>query len=376
MALRESLGNRAANKHSAFARKSIKSTINRIKRQLKQVGAGKEAAKIKTPNFKKLSQNQIRRQVGGYQNTLRAAARDNRNASRRIHLQAVREREKKKQENIRLKKAAEKEKNKNKWIEDFNKAQTTALERAPEYFDERGVNSADYEDEIQQMLDDMEKTYKVGSDFKGAFDDLGQRAFDNETADYRDRTLYDVNNYFKPDLGLQLVSDTADDAAIEEILSRQYDEALATANRARDRNQLNETGFNALMQELGRQRDTGQGLLNELGKSQVGAQRSEINNLGSTARDTAANINLNQDFSLDPYKSQVQQSLDDFMQNIGSNLSSQAGDLFNFGDAFSKGAVAQGAQNLNQRKPNAGVFTGQDEEDEGEARQAPVGNIF
>lgn len=143
------------------------------------------------------------------------------------------------------------------------------------------------------------------------------------------------------------IPDTADDALINSIIGEQYTAADEGIRRARDRGQLNETGFNTAERALAQQRSGATARANEMGMGVLESGRQSLRDIDKQARAGITNWDFGDTFNADDYTGKLRSGASAFTGGLEGKLRNTFGDTNFFDtDAFiAKGGKAQGAVN-------------------------------
>lgn len=143
------------------------------------------------------------------------------------------------------------------------------------------------------------------------------------------------------------IPDTADDALINSIISEQFGDAESGIQRARDRGQLNETGFNTATQALGRQRAGAVARANELGMGVLETGRQSLRDIDKQARAGISNWDFGDLYDTGTYTGRIKSGASAFTGGLEGKLRNAFGDteFFDPSSLIAKGGKAQGAIN-------------------------------
>lgn len=205
--------------------------------------------------------------------------------------------------------------------------------------------------------------------------DLAQTVLDRERDMQRQGFVTDIRDFAPLGFATAQFGDTSDDAILEAILLEQFTPANAQIQRAFDRGNLTQVGYNTALEQLDAQRTAGLARLQDVGGGVLTEGRNQLRDIVNLGLDRANTFELGQSF--DP--SSIQASLDaattDFSNNLEGRIRSALGgeQLFNFEDIIARGGIAQGAQNPGAAAPAiADVLAARENE---RNQQRGIGNV-
>lgn len=169
-----------------------------------------------------------------------------------------------------------------------------------------------------------------------------------------------------------LIADTDDDAILNSILGGQYDEGLASLTRARDRGQINSTGYDTALAGLGKQKSAGMSKLSELGLGVIGTDRDKLRDLASGYYDRASNYDFGDNFDTNAMRNELTGKATGYKGSLEGDILNALGDTnyFDTNTLLGKAGMAQGAQNTAGKTSNplAAAFTASASDDEEKKR--------
>ena len=263
------------------------------------------------------------------------------------------------------------------WASGLDKSKSGAYGSANDFFTSLGLDPTAYESSIDDYINQAYGGLQYGDDYSQIGGGVGQAVFDQETGKLRARAGGDVDKTFGGNWLDSYITDTVDDEAIANILGEQRGSADEYLQNLYDRGVLTETGYQGGQSEIERQFGAGGDLLSQLGGGLINSARSGFEGIADRAAGDAASASLFGGFDIGDYTSQIDADLASFLDSLEGNLRGQAGDLFSTGGILGKAGVAQGAQNIGQKKnPKSAAVLGQYGEDEEEDDRSAVSDVF
>lgn len=150
-----------------------------------------------------------------------------------------------------------------------------------------------------------------------------------------------------------LISDTADDAYINDIINSRYNDAYNMVDRSYKRGNLNDSGLAAAMAALGEQRSSANARLQDIGGGLLETGRESLRTIGSNARDRANAFTLGGSFDTGAIRNDLFSERDSFLGGLRGQLDNAIGGdpLFDINNIIFRGGVGQGAQNATGNSP-------------------------
>lgn len=255
----------------------------------------------------------------------------------------------------------------------LNSAFSTALDDASNFFAAEGLDPNDYISDITgaaqsarsrvPMLDSSPGTY---------FQNLGSQVFDRLQNAERSRAQRGIDSFAREGFATRRIGNDVDDPFLEAILEESFGDADAYARRALDRGVLTQTGYEAALRDLQKQRTGANARLQDIGLAELERGRGSLRNIATTARQNAQNLRLGDNFDVFGYQGDIDKAQADFFAGLAGNLQANAPeDLFNTDGLLGIGGAAQGAQNT-AFNPFAGEADEEDDNDEDDEEDAFV----
>jgi hypothetical protein len=226
-------------------------------------------------------------------------------------------------------------------------SRTAAGGTVDQYFQDQGVDPTAYEGSIATQLNDTlagisPTDPNPGSAFTGA----GQTIFDRLQTAGQNKATNAVNQLFSPNFEMSRVTNQLAQPYEQSTEATQYGNADAIIKNMLDRGVLTTSGYNAAKSDLDRQVAGVNAQLNTIGTGLVAGEQSDLRGIGNKARQTAGGLQLGQAFDPGTYSTEADTSFNDFIKNLGTNISAQApGNLFNTAGLAAIGGAGQGAGN-------------------------------
>lgn len=255
-------------------------------------------------------------------------------------------------------------------------AASSARSQATRYFESQGVSADDYQDEIDQYVNEVLST--IASDETNPasyFSSAGQTVFEQEQTAERNRYMKALDRLFGTNYAETRVESTLDDPYLASIYEEQYQSADDIIRNMLERGVITDAGYSTAQQDLDRQGARVRSKLNEVGTGQLESGRQSLRDIINNARSTASNVTLGSTFDPYSYSGKVDQSYSEFLANLPDNIRAALGgsNLFETSGLAAKAGAGQGAQNT---KFNAAALAGNtnsdDDEDKDTASNATV----
>lgn len=250
-------------------------------------------------------------------------------------------------------------------------AHTGAIQSALDYFGAQGLNSGDYADEIGARAAQIRSTIpNLDANPGSYYNNLGQMVYEAEQDALRSRMLREIDAFAPANFQTKRIADTADDAIIDSILEERYNTAENYVRNLLDRGVVTQSGYDAAIKDLARQRPGAKSQLSEFGLGELERGRSKLSSIVNDARSEASNLRLGQMFDPYGYSEQVNRAGEEFFTGLGERLRGAAPeDIFTTTGLAGIAGAAQGAQNT---KFNPGAISGEEEDEEDEDEDTTV----
>lgn len=236
---------------------------------------------------------------------------------------------------------------------DRNLAQavTTGRNTGEGYLASRGLSEGDFGSVLDQIIQDQRALVpKLDSNPNAYFtSDVFATGLDRHQAALRANNTSAVNSNFAPGFESNYLPSNSIDDIVNEILGTQRGTASQQIDFQRARGLLNDSGFNTAQQRLGEQEQAARGTLNSLGTAELAKDRSGLTNIIANAGNAASSWTLGTPkFTLDPYKTQVQDFATRELSTLGGDIRGALGgtQLFDIPSIIAAAGTAQGPQNL------------------------------
>ena len=228
------------------------------------------------------------------------------------------------------------------------------------YFSQRGLDANSYGDLIDSIIGETkQKVPELDANPASYFtSDAFAGGLSNAENLKRMNLSGQVNSKFAPGFEKSLISDTADDSIIDSILGRQRAMAEQQIDFNRKRGVLNDTGYSAVVGELGNQGNAARSTLTGIGDSILGKGRQDLLNLRGDAGNAASGYQFGMpEPDVMSYYNQAQTKANDYVGGLeGSILSALGGtNLFDVPTLLQKGGTAQGPINLTTTDANTAL---------------------
>jgi len=226
-------------------------------------------------------------------------------------------------------------------------ARTAATGSVGDYFSQQGVDPTPYEGSIATQLNNILSGISPTDENPGAsFTGAGAQIYNQLQSAGQAKALGQVNQQFAPNFEMTRLPSTMATPYEQGLEAEQYSAADKIIKNMLDRGVLTQAGYNSASQDLQNQVAGVNAKLNELGTGLLAGEQSKLRDIAGTARTTASNLKLGDQFDPGTYTSQADQSFNDFIKNFGDNLRAQVpGSLFNTAGLAAIGGAGQGAGN-------------------------------
>lgn len=231
------------------------------------------------------------------------------------------------------------------------KAVAGATSTGNSYLASRGLSPDQYAPQIAQIIADTKAKvpdldanpgqYFTSDTFASGMNDYqtAQRANNNSK----------VTGTFTPGFETSYIPRNSIDSIVNDILTGQTNTAQQQIDFQRKRGLLNDAGYNTAEQKLGDQGQAARSTLTGLATGVLNKDYSDLTSIVGNAGNAANAWSLgNPDFSLDPYKQQVQDTATRDLSNLGGDVKSALGStqLFDIPSIIAAAGITQGPQNL------------------------------
>jgi hypothetical protein len=243
---------------------------------------------------------------------------------------------------------------------DFQNSKNTnyynALAGVQRQFQQQGVDPAKYEQsDIEPTLNRIVAGIpNLDPNPASAFSPtLGTDILNNLTSGARTQATTALNNQFDPNYASNLIPDSTIDQYVPGVVGAQFDPLGAQLTNAQKRGTLTSTGYDAALAALNSKRSAATSQVTDLGRTILGTDRSNINDLISGAKNTAAGLSLNQNFDPMSYDTQARGLAKTDLSNFGGALTNAVGDtkFATLSDLLNAGGAVQGANNPSAINP-------------------------
>lgn len=213
----------------------------------------------------------------------------------------------------------------------------------------RGLNYDDYASTVEAAIAGANQ--KIGADDPNPGQYFNDNIIDSALGKLRDdrRASYtnQVNNRFAPGFEQNYFADTSDDQYIDAVMGQQRNDAINYVNRARDRGQLDNTGFASAMNRIGEMERTGRSTAQSLGNAVLQGNRTRLADVANTARTQAGSYELGQSFDPNVYDTRFNTALEGMTSSLEGDVRGalEGQKFFDVGDLILRAGAAQGSTN-------------------------------
>lgn len=158
----------------------------------------------------------------------------------------------------------------------------------------------------------------------------------------------DVAALFPTNYAQTTFADTADDSVLNDILGTAYGTASDALGRAKARGNLDETGYNYAVGQLGQQKTAGMSKLQRTGGDILSGYRTGLEDIGKKASTAAGSYELGGTFDPNVYKTEADTYISGKKAGLEGDIRGAVGtgdDLFNIDSLLNRAAGVQGAGN-------------------------------
>lgn len=174
--------------------------------------------------------------------------------------------------------------------------------------------------------------------------------FADQASKVRSQNVNRVRNTYSPGFESSLLPDSMIDDIVNSIVSEQRGQAGTSLDYQSKRGLLRPQGTEQAMRSLGNQESAARSTVGDLARGVLDKNRSSISDIVSKAGTAASEWDFGMnDFSLDPYRTQIDTAANRARSNFGGDVRAALGDtnLFDLPSVIAQAGTAQGANNLN-----------------------------
>lgn len=184
---------------------------------------------------------------------------------------------------------------------------------------------------------------------------MGASLVNDLTAGKRNQFTDQLSSLFPSTYASTAIPYTADEPAIAQIISSQFDPLGQQLTNAQKRNTLNDTGYQAAVDAMNTAKTGARSTLSSLGTGIINTDRSGLNDYISGAKNDAANVSLKGADTFDPnsYVGEAQTRTKNYIDNLPGDLTNAVGTT-KFSDLTSllnAGGSVQGAYDPTATNP-------------------------
>jgi hypothetical protein len=193
-----------------------------------------------------------------------------------------------------------------------------------------------------------------------AFDpSLGDTIIGNVLSGKRTQAANSLNSIFTPTYAQNALPDSITNQYKNTILDEQFNPLQAQLENAQKRGTLVGAGYNAAEDRLKQKRTAADTNVSTLGSNILAADRSNINDYISGARNDVSHLSLADQFDPNAYSSTAKGKADTFSSGFGGALRDAVGDtkFADINDLLNAGGSVQGSQNPNAANPTGAPLT-------------------
>lgn len=235
------------------------------------------------------------------------------------------------------------------FMQNLDAAVQSALLRGRGLIEQRGLPFDVYEPALQSELQAVRQSVPYLDPSPGTYfaPDLADIVLNRSRDQSRRGFETQLNQFAGPGFAEQLFPNTADDAILQAILQEQYDPALSQLQRAHQRGNLTDIGFETASNQLGGQREAALSRLQDLGGGVLSGYRNQLGDIAAEGFNRAGTFELGGTFDPLSYQGRINTTAADLTSRLPGDIRGALGSdqLFNIEDLITRGGIAQGAQN-------------------------------
>jgi len=249
----------------------------------------------------------------------------------------------------------------------LSSAYGTGIDSARNFFASQGLDPDQYINSIQSSANSAKSRVPELDASPGTyFDNLGASVFEQLQEAERSKALRGIDSFAREGFANRRITNDVDDPFLAAILEERRAEADNYARRLLDRGVVTNSGYEAAIADLEKQRPGADMRLQDIGLAELERGRGQLRDLASTGRSNASQLRLGEMF--DPYEIEgdLNRTQSDFFARLGERLRANAPkNLFDTSGLAGIAGAAQGAQNT-AFDPDAlaGLYTDEEEEDD------------
>jgi len=174
---------------------------------------------------------------------------------------------------------------------------------------------------------------------------LFDTAYNQQRGVQQSKLKQGLNQYFGTGFDEKLIGDDADDSILNAILGNQQTEAAASLQRARDRGQINATGYNAANTGLGSQAKAALAKLQDLGGGVLANDRKNLVDQAGNYFTQASNYDFGDNIDVNAARDRVYGLADTAKGRLEGDIYNALGDTnyFDTDSLLAKAGTYQGA---------------------------------
>lgn len=261
----------------------------------------------------------------------------------------------------------EDEQKRSRFETNLSNAYTTGIDGARNYFISQGLDPERYMGAISQGANSARSRVADLDSSPGTyFENLGAQIFDREQEGARNKALRGFDSFAKEGFARRAIGNDVDDPFLSSILEESRANADDYARNLLDRGVITNSGYEAALGDLDKQRAGANLRLQDIGLAELERGRGQLRDIAAEGRSAASQLRLGDDFDPYSYQKDINKTQADFFTGLGDNLRANApDDLFDTSGLAGIAGASQGAQNT-AFDPNALAGFGDKEDEEKE----------
>lgn len=217
-----------------------------------------------------------------------------------------------------------------------------------DYFSSQGVDPTEYSGQISSKLNAI--LAGIGPEDpnpSSAFTDAGASIFGELETGNRNKQLKSLDSIFAPNWEMERVPWTLDDPYLAAIEATQRQSSEDILRNMLDRGVITNTGFQAGIGDLDKQRPSVNARLTGIGTGVLSDEQNSLRGVSNKARETASSLRLGQFYDPFAYQTEADNNFGEFIRNLSDTLNAKVGpsNLYSTAGLAGIAGAAQGAGN-------------------------------
>ncbi len=230
-------------------------------------------------------------------------------------------------------------------------AQTRARGQAQNYFTSRGLSADPYNSAIEDMINQSTSTVPDLAPNPDTYfaNNIGETILNNSLRSKIDAKTGQLSSVFTPDYATKWMPYSEATPIVNTELSNSFDPLTTQLDNAHKRGVLNDVGYSGATTRLNQDRNAAQSQISSIAQGIIDANRSNVNDYITGAKNDVANASIYNVDSLDPnsYFATAADRVNSLRGRLAGDVRSAVGDT-TYSDLLTllnAGGVVQGATN-------------------------------